>query len=302
MTSTRALAAPLALCIAAGGVFAPAPLAPLANAQTTQVSTLTARQGGVFYTSKDRKQASTCTISYNNAAQRFSYTAGHCGDAGDPVYLRDAANRIMLAGTYYPSQRYGGNLTNDWGVIRWNPGIQIGPNDVSGNTVIHPSQLRKGDTVCVRGATSHGTTGTARSCAPYLGNINNTFFFDYAGTRPGDSGGVVFAPGRGYLGALSGVTELSRQGVKRATLERAAFPADGNPVSNDAMLRWANTNLPVDVERVNPVRPLQPTVPLVDDSVAASSPQGIAAIIAAVIGLLAVAAPLVQNVASFLRF
>lgn len=264
---------------------------------------LTAYQGGQFYTrAYGSDRAASCTISYNNAAQRISYTAAHCGKAGDTVFLRDYRGVNVAAGTFSPSNQFAGHLTNDWGVIRWDPHVVLGANIFSGDTVVHPSQLRKGDRVCVRGVTAHGpaspTGSTTVNCAPFLGSINNTFFFENAGTRPGDSGGVVFAPGRGYLGVLSGVSELTSPGRANTVIQRGAFPANGAAISKNEMLRWANANLPMPVEKVNTV----PVVPPADANASASSAQGIGAIVAALVAFLAVALPFAQQIMGNLCF
>ncbi|QYH19026.1 hypothetical protein JKI95_06950 [Corynebacterium aquatimens] len=138
---------------------------------------------------------------------------------------------------------------------------------------------------------------------------------------------MVYAPGRGYLGVLSGVNVLTSSRGTTVTIQRATFPANGARVSNADVVRWANANLPLDIDRVRTPQP-EPADPAVQLPPAAQAPTGpaaiadatnanaitgngaetgssaqnIAAIIVGVVGLLAAVVPLLQNLVGLLPF
>ncbi|QYH19377.1 hypothetical protein JKI95_09725 [Corynebacterium aquatimens] len=138
---------------------------------------LVAHQGGKVFISKDVTQAgSDCTIGYNDVAERKSYTAAHCGEPGDKVYLTNAAGQVYPtpAGTFYPSERHEGEEhSNDWGEIEWNANVSLGGNPYGG-TYVGPQALAPGDKVCYHGFTTHGSRGVA-SCGTYVGRVGSSF-------------------------------------------------------------------------------------------------------------------------------
>lgn len=182
-----------------------------------------------------------CTVGYNDYANRRSFVAAHCGRDGARVEL--AGPRTGAAGTFYRSKAYDGHLSNDWAAIQWDPGVRMGPNSMSGNAWVHPSDIRLGETVCYFGRTSHA--GGGRTCGAFAGSADNTFFVDAALTRPGDSGGPVWVPGRGFVGVVSSAWASKPLSSGRAgDFVVGVVPRDGAPVPELRVLgMWVQTTL-----------------------------------------------------------
>lgn len=223
-----ALAAASALAASGlvGGVEAPA------------AERLVVKQGArMFVDNLGDDNLTACTIGYNDPEQRRSYTAGHCADNGDYgwqtgslVYLADSKGREMStpAGMIYPAAAYyGASNANDWAVIYWFNGVEVGANPYGGEYV--PIQdLEPGETLCYHGYASHGGT-TEASCGPFVGMIEKTIYFDAPGMPDyGDSGGPVYAPGRGLVGVMSGANALvDESGEEIVGFERASSLQSG---------------------------------------------------------------------------
>ena len=223
-----ALAAASALAASGlvGGVEAPA------------AERLVVKQGArMFVDNLGGDNLTACTIGYNDPEQRRSYTAGHCADNGDYgwqtgslVYLADSKGREMStpAGMIYPAAAYyGASNANDWAVIYWFNGVEVGANPYGGEYV--PIQdLEPGETLCYHGYASHGGT-TEASCGPFVGMIEKTIYFDAPGMPDyGDSGGPVYAPGRGLVGVMSGANALvDESGEEIVGFERASSLQSG---------------------------------------------------------------------------
>ncbi|GAB3085253.1 trypsin-like serine protease [Corynebacterium aquatimens] len=208
--------------------------------QATKV-TIEARQGYDFYSAGGTGR---CTIAYNDHVSRTSLTAAHCGVFGEDVFLKDSSGRKVKAGTLEPSLSFDRDATsNDWAVIKWDPSVNLGDNSFSGDAIVPLEDLVMGDTLCVRGSSSHGTTDKV-SCAPYVGNVNNSVFFENTAGKPGDSGGTVFVPGKGFVGIYSGATEFYDAEGTRRKIERASLPSDGP----DITMRQLNHFLDVYLE------------------------------------------------------
>ena len=223
-----ALAAASALAASGlvGGVEAPA------------AERLVVKQGArMFVDNLGGDNLTACTIGYNDPEQRRSYTAGHCADNGDYgwqtgslVYLADSKGREMStpAGMIYPAAAYyGASNANDWAVIYWFNGVEVGANPYGGEYV--PIQdLEPGETLCYHGYASHGGT-TEASCGPFVGMIEKTIYFDAPGMPDyGDSGGPVYAPGRGLVGVMSGANALvDDRGEEIVGFERASSLQSG---------------------------------------------------------------------------
>lgn len=208
----RAFLAVTATLLVASSTIAPA------AAQTAVVE-----QGGRFGTSSDK----SCTIGLNDPERNVSYSAAHCGKRGDLVYFVDE-NGYRLptpVGTFEPSSRFDSrNASNDWSVIKWYPGVKVQPNRFGDH---YPAdKLRPGEEICFHGYTSHGT-GNRASCGRFLGNVGQNIYYEIpAELRSGDSGGPVFAPGKGTVGVVAGNTTIS-DGRTSITVGRAAGTADG---------------------------------------------------------------------------
>ena len=221
-----AAASALAASGLVGGVEAPA------------AERLVVKQGArMFVDNQHNDTLTACTIGYNDPEQRRSYTAGHCADNGDYgwqtgslVYLADSKGREMStpAGMIYPAAAYyGASNANDWAVIYWFNGVEVGANPYGGEYV--PIQdLEPGETLCYHGYASHGGT-TEASCGPFVGMIEETIYFDAPGMPDyGDSGGPVYAPGRGLVGVMSGANALvDDRGEEIVGFERASSLQSG---------------------------------------------------------------------------
>ncbi|WP_141741307.1 hypothetical protein [Corynebacterium sp. HMSC05H05] len=199
---------------------------------------LVVKQGArMFVDNLGDDNLTACTIGYNDPAQRRSYTAGHCADngqygwqTGSLVYLADSKGREMStpAGMIYPAAAYyGASNVNDWAVIYWFNGVEVGGNPYGGEYV--PIQdLEPGETLCYHGYASHGGT-TDAACGPFVGMIEKTIYFDAPGIPDyGDSGGPVYAPGRGLVGVMSGANALvDERGDEVVGFERASSLQSG---------------------------------------------------------------------------
>ncbi|WCZ35064.1 MULTISPECIES: chymotrypsin family serine protease [Corynebacterium] len=256
-----ALAAASALAASGlvGGVEAPA------------AERLVVKQGArMFVDNQHNDTLTACTIGYNDPEQRRSYTAGHCADNGDYawqtgslVYLADSKGREMStpAGMIYPAAAYyGASNANDWAVIYWFNGVEVGANPYGGEYV--PIQdLEPGETLCYHGYASHGGT-TEASCGPFVGMIEKTIYFDAPGMPDyGDSGGPVYAPGRGLVGVMSGANALvDESGEEIVGFERASSLQSGalyDDARIDTFLRshLAATTTPPSPSRKTPAAP-----------------------------------------------
>ena len=256
-----ALAAASALAASGlvGGVEAPA------------AERLVVKQGArMFVDNQHNDTLTACTIGYNDPEQRRSYTAGHCADNGDYgwqtgslVYLADSKGREMStpAGMIYPAAAYyGASNANDWAVIYWFNGVEVGANPYGGEYV--PIQdLEPGETLCYHGYASHGGT-TEASCGPFVGMIEKTIYFDAPGMPGyGDSGGPVYAPGRGLVGVMSGANALvDESGEEVVGFERASSLQSGalyDDARIDTFLRshLAATTTPPSPSRKTPAAP-----------------------------------------------
>ena len=254
-----AAASALAASGLVGGVEAPA------------AERLVVKQGArMFVDNQHNDTLTACTIGYNDPEQRRSYTAGHCADNGDYgwqtgslVYLADSKGREMStpAGMIYPAAAYyGASNANDWAVIYWFNGVEVGANPYGGEYV--PIQdLEPGETLCYHGYASHGGT-TEASCGPFVGMIEETIYFDAPGMPDyGDSGGPVYAPGRGLVGVMSGANALvDDRGEEIVGFERASSLQSGALYDDsriDTFLRshLAATTTPPSPSRKTPAAP-----------------------------------------------
>lgn len=256
-----ALAAASALAASGlvGGVEAPA------------AERLVVKQGArMFVDNQHNDTLTACTIGYNDPEQRRSYTAGHCADRADSawqtgslVYLADSKGREMStpAGMIYPAAAYyGASNANDWAVIYWFNGVEVGANPYGGEYV--PIQdLEPGETLCYHGYASHGGT-TEASCGPFVGMIEETIYFDAPGMPDyGDSGGPVYAPGRGLVGVMSGANALVDEsgeeivGFERASSLQSGALYDDSRIDTFLRSHLAATTTPPSPSRKTPAAP-----------------------------------------------
>ena len=212
---------------------------------------LVVKQGArMFVDNLGGDNLTACTIGFNDPAARRSYTAGHCADNGDygwqtgsMGYLADDKGREMStpAGMIYPAAAYyGASNANDWAVIYWFNGVEVEVNPFGGE-YIPIEDLEPGETLCYHGYASHGGTDDA-ACGPFVGMIEKTIYFDAPGMPDyGDSGGPVYAPGRGLVGVMSGANALvDENGDEVVGFERASSLQSGalyDDARIDAFLR-----------------------------------------------------------------
>lgn len=243
-THVGALAAALAVTVSSVAV------SPVAVPVAEAADALVARQGErVFVDNMGGYNLTSCTIGYNDLSQRRSYTAGHCAvhdtvndtassRGGSTVYLADeSGNQLPTpAGLIYPAAAYYGPANaNDWSVIYWFNNVTVGQNTYGG-AYVPISEISPGDTLCYHGYASHGRS-TAAACGPFVGMIEKTIYFDAPGTpHYGDSGGPLYAPGRGVVGVMSGANALVDEDDNEVVgLERASSLQSG-PLYGEARI------------------------------------------------------------------
>lgn len=236
---------------------------------------LVARQGArVFVDNLGGSNLTACTIGYNDPTQRRSYTAGHCAVPGDHaprggslVYLADDAGRQMTtaAGMIYPAAAYyGPTNANDWSVIYWFQNVGVGRNTFGG-TYTSIDAIAPGETLCYHSYAPAGQLPRA-ACGPFVGMIEKTIYFDAPGTPDyGDSGGPVYAPGRGLVGVLSGANALVDEADNEVvSLERASSLQSGplyDAARIDAFLHaYYNRHRP-PASTSTPAAPVSPLAP-----------------------------------------
>ena len=231
----RAGALIAAVTVALSGLSGvPSAAGPVAGA----AEPLVARQGArMFVDNLGGSNITACTIGYNDPTQRRSYTAGHCAVPGDHaprggslVYLADDAGRQMTtaAGIIYPAAAYyGPTNANDWSVVYWFQNVGVGRNTFGG-TYTSIDAIAPGETLCYHSYAPAGQLPRA-ACGPFVGMIEKTIYFDAPGTPAyGDSGGPVYAPGRGLVGVLSGANALVDEADNEVvSLERASSLQSG---------------------------------------------------------------------------
>ena len=177
--------------------------------------------------------ASSCAIAYNDRAENISYTAAHCGLTGERVRLKRAdGSTTGEVGTFYPSSKWGKGTGNDWAAIRWDPGVRVGVNGRSGDTVASLSEMAKGEQVCTFGVASRQV-----QCGTFAGSIDNNLYFDGVSGQHGDSGGPVWSPRRGFLGVYSGISVIRTTSGSEHQLSRASVPNNGDEVTEGEEIR-----------------------------------------------------------------
>lgn len=187
-----------------------------------------------------------CTLGYNDHERGVSYTAGHCGRDGARVHLIDRTSNVfgLAVGTFHPSPNYITDGSNDWGWIEWDDTVQIGVNGYSGDRILSRSEVKQGDEVCSHGETSQMGTRDI-DCGVFTGWAHESFGVRDVRWLPGDSGGPVWAPGRGFIGVMSAAPEGDEGGVtvKRGSRETrgewvgwGAAPRDGKSMDDQEFL------------------------------------------------------------------
>ncbi|WP_297588094.1 hypothetical protein [uncultured Corynebacterium sp.] len=178
---------------------------------------------------------SACTVGFNLGAS--SYTAAHCGESGDRVRLLLADGTLTPpTGTLTISAASEGT-TNDWARIDWDAGVEVGPNEYSGDGAVALDAVRPGEQVCTYGQATRATT-----CGVFHARVGNSFLVDIAPGKAGDSGGPVWIPGRGFLGVHSAtVSGRNNLNGEEKTMLLGATTADGDDIADalsDAFLDY----------------------------------------------------------------
>lgn len=195
-------------------------------------------QGDAIYT----EGHGMCTLGYNDHAKGVSYVAAHCGSEGARVSMFNPVTEEFgeEIGTFHPSKAYAStHLANDWGTITWDPGVTMGKNVYSTDKIVPLSQIKRGDTVCHHGQTTHQGTND-KSCGTYYDNVGNTLVVQMESGVPGDSGGPVWVEGKGFAGVASaGASAFNPIGGKPVgkKLFFGAVPEDGRNYSMEELAR-----------------------------------------------------------------
>ncbi len=137
---------------------------------------------------------SICTVGFVDPSHMTMQTAGHCGKPGDLVFEKNTLAPIGVVA--YSSGDYA-SPTGDRMTIVANP-LAAGNNVKTGDKAYSP---KAGDKVCRYGAESNKVVcGTV-----YEVNQRGMMVVDpkVAGI-PGDSGGPMWVPGKGYVGTYTG--------------------------------------------------------------------------------------------------
>ncbi|AOX06141.1 hypothetical protein BJP05_08280 [Corynebacterium sp. NML98-0116] len=198
------------------------------------------QQGGLIVVGSNVK----CTVAMNDKNQGVSYTSAHCGSNGDRVTVQGAEG---LTGTFIPSPLYRDEedyTANDWAMVVWDDGVALGPNWLSGDTLISPgTTLTSKDRVC-----TYGGVTKAKRCGSFAARLGNTVFSTLPDGQAGDSGAPVWVEGKGMIGPYSGVSNISSSSGVRG-LSRAVHPEDGRDYGSDdeieVLKRWFHIDGPV---------------------------------------------------------
>lgn len=229
-----------------------------------------------------------CTIGFNDPAQAISYTAGHCGDNGSRATV--TVGGVEVSGTFYPSSAFGASTTgNDWGAIRWDDGVQLGANTVTGDAIADLGSLTPGDEICLLSA------GQTR-CSEFVGRLNNNVYWDEPVGMRGDSGGPVWAPGKGFVAVYSGPSTVYNDAGDTATVNRASKPLNGPGVSEQDELNFISAIKPIGGAVTHKAAP-----PGEGSSTAEGSSLGTPDVIAVVLVVVAVIAGLTPFAAQYAR-
>lgn len=167
------------------------------NNNTESNNRITLNQGDSIYTG-----SGLCTIGYVDMVNKKAYTAAHCFAASRPDNLT-YGSAVYLGGTNTFVGRFTGGVYTgkvrdvDTAEITLLPNV-YGENIYSGNNVVKKSNIVVGEKACFTGMSSKKTMcGTISEVENYV-QVNKT-----EGGRPGDSGGPIWIPGKGYVANIT---------------------------------------------------------------------------------------------------
>lgn len=225
-----------------------------------------------------------CSIGFNDPNQRISYTAGHCGEHGSRAAVGQAN------GTFYPSTEFGRSATgNDWGIIRWDDGVQLGANTITTDAVVDLEDLHPNDEICLL---SRGQ----QQCGAYTGRVGNNVYWDAGAGVKGDSGAPVWAPGRGMVAVYSGVSTVSNRKSESASLNRASKPLNGPGVTEAQEIELISATKPIGTPVTHDAETPESPATNVAHSGSSASPEAIATIVVAVAVVLGFLVPFIGPV------
>lgn len=140
-----------------------------------------------------------CTAGMVDELTRSMVTAAHCvGEVGSAV--RDQAGNEI--GTVTWRGRGVGSTapdTKDVAVVYISPEVEMGHNKYSQHTsMLSPAQVGVGDTLC-----RYGIKANRVVCSTVSRKMNNNLSLSPDDSIPGDSGGPIWSPSRGFVGVLS---------------------------------------------------------------------------------------------------
>lgn len=140
-----------------------------------------------------------CTVGMVDELTRSMVTAAHCvGEVGSVV--RDQAGNEI--GTVTWRGRGVGSTepdTKDVAVVYISPEVEMGHNKYSQHTgMLNPEQVSVGDTLC-----RYGIKANRVVCSTVSRKMNNNLSLSPDDSIPGDSGGPIWSPSRGFVGVLS---------------------------------------------------------------------------------------------------
>lgn len=167
-------------------------------------------------------QGKMCTIGYVDKARGVAYTAHHCAGPGynhvRTAWVNKNGTSTRIGEMVYPHEylpqvgfveKYKIDVVaeteKDIVAIKLDPGVQAGDNIYSGNTMVPFNKVRSGDAACFYGeATGSAECGTVVSVVEQ--DVHRIYLKLPGGrmSKPGDSGGVMYIPGRGAIGIVKG--------------------------------------------------------------------------------------------------
>ncbi|WJY93790.1 Chromosome partition protein Smc [Corynebacterium felinum] len=165
------------------------------------------------------RQGGYCTVGFVDKAAKRLWTARHCGENGTVVnteageYLGTLHYRYDMSDADSLMDITGANAIYDLAYIQvderaWN---LLGENTFSGDNLYTPVT---GDQLCRYGATTKNTV-----CGEVIAVDDYLIYGIDLSSSPGDSGGPLWVPGRGFVGTLIGVRSgLSAQGKVTITV------------------------------------------------------------------------------------
>lgn len=181
-------------------LFAALLIASVASAQEANATPypVSISQGDKIVTEVSDDDHTLCTVGFVDEITRTITMSGHCakGRAGMRVRTSDGDTIGYVAQNWYD----GTNQETDISIISVESGVYLGGNGYSGDHWLKPYEVRKGDLLCSRGASSDSV-----HCGDVLEVKKNLILTESsAGGIGGDSGGPAWIPGKGFVGVYFG--------------------------------------------------------------------------------------------------